>query len=264
MNYLKKLFEEKRREILAVYFTAGYPDVAGTADTVVALAEAGADIVEIGMPFSDPLADGSTIQHSSKVALEQGMTLELLFSHLQGLRQRTRVPLVLMGYLNPVLQFGLERFCQRCREVGVDGLILPDMPLHWYQRHCKTFFEENGLCSIFLVTPQTSNERILQLDDASTGFLYAVSSNSTTGTGDGFGPAQKAYFQRLASMQLKNPVLVGFGISGSEDLELVCGVLHGGVVGSAFIRAQQAGLAPAEFVQNLRGPNTQTHSSKSY
>lgn len=252
MNNLNKLFGKKRENVLAVYFTAGYPKVDGTADTIVELAEAGADIVEVGMPFSDPLADGPTIQQSSKVALDQGMSLVRLFSQLENIRQRTSVPLVLMGYLNPVLQFGLKRFCQRCREVGVDGLILPDMPMDFFEENCKALLEANGLSSIFLVTPQTPDERIRQLDAASTGFLYAVSTNSTTGSSRGFGPEQQAYFQKLAAMNLKNPVLVGFGISTHEDFSTVCRHLNGGVVGSAFIRAQEQGISEKAFVKNLR------------
>ncbi len=255
MNNLKKLFNQKNSGLLAVYFTAGYPEIDGTADTIVQLAKAGADIVEVGMPFSDPLADGPTIQQSSKKALEQGMSIGRLFGQLAGIRARTQVPLVLMGYLNPVLQFGLQRFCKQCREVGVDGLILPDMPLQWHEHNCKSLFEEYDLGSIFLVTPQTSGERIRQLDEASNGFLYAVSTSSTTGGNRGFGPEQQAYFQRLANMNLKNPVLAGFGISTHEDFSTVCRHLNGGVVGSAFIRSQEQGIAAREFIGNLRLPD---------
>lgn len=256
MNNLKKLFRQKNRELLAVYFTAGYPEIDGTVDTILQLDRAGADIVEVGMPFSDPLADGPTIQQSSKKALEQGMSIERLFGQLSGIRAKTQVPLVLMGYLNPVLQFGVERFCRRCQEVGVDGLILPDMPLHWYESNCKSLFWAHGLSSIFLVTPQTSDARIRQLDAATNGFLYAVSSSSTTGGSRGFGPAQKAYFQKLAAMKLKNPTLVGFGISSHEDFSTVCRHLNGGVVGSAFIRSQREGVPAELFVSRLRNPNS--------
>lgn len=253
MNRLEKLFQHKNRNILSVYFTGGYPSPNGTKQTILDLATAGADIVEIGIPFSDPLADGPTIQASSHAALEAGMSLEKLFGQLEGIRSETQMPLVLMGYLNPVLQFGVERFCQRCTEVGVDGVILPDLPLSFYEKNYRLFFEKHDLCPIFLVTPQTSDERIRELDAASRGFLYAVSTASTTGGAGGFGEAQVAYFQRIAKLNLKNPVLVGFGVSDQKAFETVCQHLNGGVVGSAFIRAQEAGTSPNDFVQKIKG-----------
>ena len=251
MNRLEHKFQNKSNNLLAIYFTAGYPSPEGTRQTILDLNAAGADIVEIGMPFSDPLADGPTIQASSKAALENGMSLEKLFTQLEGIRSETDIPLVLMGYLNPVLQFGMERFCQKCLEVGVDGVILPDLPLAFFEKIYRPFFEKYDLCPVFLVTPQTSDERIRQLDAASRGFLYAVSTASTTGGAGGFGEMQTAYFQRLAGLKLKNPVMVGFGISGHAAFETVCSYLNGGVVGSAFIRAQEAGISPKDFVERL-------------
>ncbi len=251
MNHLEHKFNQKSKKLLAIYFTAGYPSPEGTRQTILDLDAAGADIVEIGMPFSDPLADGPTIQASSKAALDNGMSLEKLFRQLDGIRSETDIPLVLMGYLNPVLQFGVERFCQKCSEVGVDGVILPDLPLAFYEKNYRAHFEKYDLCPVFLVTPQTSDERIRELDAASRGFLYAVSTASTTGGAGGFGEAQTAYFQRLADLKLKNPVLVGFGISDHAAFETVCSYLNGGVVGSAFIRAQEAGVSPKEFVKKL-------------
>jgi len=258
MNRLEQLFQQKNSDLLAIYFTAGYPSPDGTRQTILDLAAAGADIVEIGMPFSDPLADGPTIQASSKAALENGMSLEKLFTQLDGIRSGTDIPLVvpplvLMGYLNPVLQFGVERFCQKCRDVGVDGVILPDLPLAFYEKNYQPHFEKYDLCPVFLVTPQTSDERIRQLDAASRGFLYAVSTASTTGGAGGFGETQTTYFQRLANLKLKNPVLVGFGISDHAAFETVCSYLNGGVVGSAFIRAQEAGISPKDFIQKITG-----------
>lgn len=253
MNRLAQLFQQKPQNILAIYFTAGYPSPGGTRQTILDLAAAGADIVEVGMPFSDPLADGPTIQASSKAALENGMSLEKLFTQLDGIRSRTVIPLVLMGYLNPVLQFGVERFCQKCRDVGVDGVILPDLPLAFFEKNYRPHFEKYDLCPVFLVTPQTSDERIRQLDAASRGFLYAVSTASTTGGAGGFGETQTTYFQRLANLKLKNPVLVGFGISDQAAFETACSHLNGGVVGSAFIRAQEAGISPKDFIQKITG-----------
>ncbi len=254
MNRLEQFFQHKNQNILSVYFTAGYPTPDGTRQTILDLAAAGADLVEIGIPFSDPLADGPTIQASSHAALEAGMSLEKLFAQLEGNRSETQMPLVLMGYLNPVLQFGVERFCEKCAETGVDGVILPDLPLAFYEKNYRPFFEKHDLCPIFLVTPQTSDERIRELDEASRGFLYAVSTASTTGGAGGFGEAQMAYFQRIAKLKLKNPVLVGFGISDQTAFETVCEFLNGGIVGSAFIRAQEAGVSASDFVKNLR-PN---------
>ncbi len=253
MNRLEKKLANNPESILSIFFTAGYPSPDGTRKTILDLAAAGADLVEVGIPFSDPLADGPTIQASSHAALENGMSLEKLFGQLEGIRSETEMPIVLMGYLNPVLQFGMERFCQRCAEVGVDGVILPDLPLAFYEKNYAALFEQYDLCPIFLVTPQTSDERIRELDAASRGFLYAVSTASTTGGAGGFGEVQVAYFQRIAKLKLKNPVLVGFGISDKKAFETVCQYLNGGVVGSAFIKAQEAGMAVPDFVNSIKG-----------
>jgi len=252
MNRLEQLFQHKKQHILSIFFTAGYPTPEGTRQTILDLAAAGADLVEVGIPFSDPLADGPTIQASSHAALEKGMSLEKLFAQLEGIRAETQLPLVLMGYLNPVLQYGMERFCEKCAEVGVDGVILPDLPLAFYQKNYAALFAKHDLCPVFLVTPQTSDERIHELDGASRGFLYAVSTASTTGGAGGFSEAQVAYFQRIAKLKLKNPVLVGFGISDKKAFDTVCQYLNGGIVGSAFITAQEQGISEAEFVQRFR------------
>jgi tryptophan synthase alpha chain len=252
MNRLEQLFRHKSAGILSIFFTAGYPTPDGTRQTILDLAAAGADLVEVGIPFSDPLADGPTIQASSHTALENGMSLEKLFAQLEGIRAETEMPLVLMGYLNPVLQFGMERFCERCAAVGVDGVILPDLPQSFYEKNYALLFERHDLCPIFLVTPQTSDERILELDAASRGFLYAVSTASTTGGAGGFNDSQVAYFQRIAKLNIKNPVLVGFGISDKTAFDTVCQYLNGGVVGSAFIRAQEAGISAHDFVEGIR------------
>ncbi len=253
MNRLEKRLANKPNNILSIFFTAGYPAPNGTRQTVLELAAAGADLVEVGIPFSDPLADGPTIQASSHAALENGMSLEKLFAQLEGIRSETEMPLVLMGYLNPVLQFGIEQFCEKCAEVGVDGVILPDLPLAFFQKNYVPLFAQHDLCPIFLVTPQTSDERIRELDAASRGFLYAVSTASTTGGAGGFNASQVAYFQRIAKLKLNNPVLVGFGISDKSAFDTVCQYLNGGVVGSAFIRAQEAGISAHDFVEGIRG-----------
>lgn len=256
MNRLEKLFETRKKDILAVYFTAGYPKLNGTRATALELANAGADIIEFGMPFSDPLADGPTIQQSSKVAMENGMTIHKLFEQLEGIRNEIQVPMLLMGYLNPVLQFGINEFCEACENVGIDGLILPDLPLEYYSKHFKKAFETHDICPVFLVSPQTSEVRIRELDAQCRGFLYAVSTSATTGGQGGFGASQIQYFRRLAGMNLKNPFLVGFGISDSHAFRTVCKYANGGVVGSALIRALKNGNSVDEFVKRIKGDGT--------
>ena len=253
MNRLDNIFQKKKKNILAIYATAGFPNIDDTRRTVLELDAAGADIVEIGMPFSDPLADGSTIQASSQKAIENGMTLKLLFEQLKGIRSETDIPIVLMGYLNPVMVFGVEAFCEKCQEVGVDGLILPDMPMWEFENNYKSIFEKYGLHAIFLVTPQTSDERVKLLDAASGGFLYAVSVSTTTGKSGRFDETQENYFKRLSAMNLKNPVLVGFGIAGPENFNIASENLNGGVVGSAFIRAMEKGERVGDFIGMIRG-----------
>ena len=258
MNRLDKLFSKKRKNTLAIYTTAGFPNIDDTRRIILELDNAGADIVEIGMPFSDPLADGSTIQASSQKAIENGMTLKLLFEQLKGIRQETEIPIVLMGYLNPVMVFGAEAFCKKCQEVGVDGLILPDLPMWEFETIYQPIFKKYGLHAIFLVTPQTSDERVKILDAASGGFLYAVSVSTTTGKSGRFDEAQEAYFKRLSDLNLKNPVLVGFGIAAAENFNIASKYLNGGVVGSAFIRAMEKGESVDGFVKMIKGENTMT------
>ncbi|MEY3050440.1 MAG: hypothetical protein RLY31_225 [Bacteroidota bacterium] len=252
-NRLASLFERKERDILAVYFTAGYPRPDITRDTILRLDAAGADLIEIGIPFSDPLADGPTIQASSKAAIEGGMTLARLFTQLTDIRTQTQIPLVLMGYLNPVLRFGMENFCRRCQECGVDGVILPDMPLAFFLSRYQSMFRRHRINPVFLVTPQTTDERVRALAAATGGFLYAVSMATTTGGTAGLGPAQIAYFKRLTDLRLGKPILAGFGIADHASFRTACESLQGAVVGSAFIRAQEMGVPPAEFVSRLRG-----------
>lgn len=232
---LQSLFAAKR-DILNIYFTAGFPQLHDTVRIIKALSAAGVDMIEIGMPFSDPLADGPTIQQSSQQALDNGMGLRLLFEQLKDIRQHTDVPLLLMGYLNPVIQFGVENFCRAAQEAGIDGLILPDLPMHEYLSEYKPMFERYGLSNIFLITPQTAEARIRQIDELSQkGFIYMVSSASTTGAKQGFSDEQRSYFARIAAMQLKSPKLIGFGISDKTTFQGACQYAEGAIIGSAFI-----------------------------
>jgi len=255
MNRIDKLFHEKKSDILTIYYTAGFPQKDATVPILETLAQNGVDLVEIGMPFSDPLADGETIQRSSEIALKNGMTTQLLFEQLQNIRQKVQIPLVLMGYLNPVLQFGVENFCQKCAEVGIDGLILPDLPLQEYEQEYKDLFEKYNLYPIFLITPQTSEARIRKIDSLSKGFIYVVSQASTTGTKLGVSESQEAYFQRIKAMNLKNPLQIGFGISDAESFQKACQYAQGAIIGSAFIKYIQerndTSEATAEFVKNI-------------
>ncbi|WP_373514687.1 tryptophan synthase subunit alpha [Persicitalea sp.] len=240
MNRIEALFALQPSGNLNVYFTAGFPQVGDTRRVLSALQESGADLVEIGMPYSDPVADGETIQLSNQQALENGMTVRLLLEQLEEMREDgITMPVLLMGYVNPVIQFGIERFCQKCAEVGVDGLILPDMPMDVYLNEYKTIFEKHGLLNIFLVTPQTSEARIRQIDEMSTGFIYTVSSASVTGSQSGVSDNMEAYFDRIDAMQLRNPRLIGFGIKDNATFEKACNYAQGAIIGSAFIRVLQ-------------------------
>ena len=211
MSRLQDLFSRKQKKILNIYCTAGFPRLNSTTAVLQALQESGADIIEIGMPYSDPLADGEVIQASSAVALQNGMTLEILFNQLQNVRTDIQLPIILMGYMNPILQFGIEKFCAKAKEVGVDGVILPDLPMYEFETIYKPLFDSNDLKFIFLVTPETGEERIRKIDSLCSGFLYAVSSSSTTGKNKAI-EGQESYFKKLQQMNLNNPVLVGFGI----------------------------------------------------
>ncbi len=258
MNNITRLFETKKNDILNVYFTAGYPNIDDTVTILRALDEAGADLVEIGMPYSDPVADGETIQQSNQIALDNGMTVKLLFEQLAGIReQNINVPILLMGYVNPVLQYGVEAFCKKCQEVGVDGLILPDMPASVYEDEYKAIFDQYGILNIFLITPQTSEARIRHIDSISSGFIYMVSSASTTGAKSSISTDQEAYFTRVNEMGLKNPRLIGFGISDNETFKKAASQSAGAIIGSAFIKViSQATDLVGEvkaFVNMVRG-----------
>ncbi|MDJ1497908.1 tryptophan synthase subunit alpha [Cytophagaceae bacterium DM2B3-1] len=256
-NRIIQLFEQKKNDILNVYFTAGFPQLEDTRLILQTLADAGADIIEIGMPYSDPVADGPTIQASNDKSLENGMSLKKLFEQLEGIRQYTQVPILLMGYLNPVVQYGVERFCEKCQEIGVDGLILPDLPMYEYLDSYKSVFEKNNLLNIFLITPQTSESRIRQIDEVSKGFIYMVSSASITGAKSGIAEEQEVYFKRVQQMKLANPTLIGFGISNHSSFTKACQYANGAIIGSAFIKVleQSNDLKTdiTDFVQGIKG-----------
>ena len=231
---LQKLDEDKK--LLSIYFTAGYPNIDDTVTIIKNLEKSGVDMIEIGLPFSDPLADGPTIQASSTQALQNGMTSKLLFEQLKDIRESVSIPLIIMGYFNPILQYGVEAFCKKCKAIGIDGLIIPDLPVDVYHSDYKTTFETYSLINVFLITPQTSNERIHDIDSVSNGFIYMVSSASTTGAKSGFGDEQTQYFERIASMNLKNPQIVGFGISNNDTFTQATSHAKGAIIGSAFIK----------------------------
>ncbi|MFN3784713.1 MAG: tryptophan synthase subunit alpha [Spirosomataceae bacterium] len=239
MNKIVRMFEQVKEPVLNIYFTAGFPALDDTRKVLAAIQNGGAHIAEIGMPYSDPIADGETIQQSNQVALENGMTLAILFEQLQGMRSEISIPVVLMGYLNPVVQFGVENFCKKCQEVGVDGLILPDLPMDEYYEEYKPIFDAYGLLNIFLITPQTSEERIKRIDEISEGFIYMVSSASVTGATSGISSAMETYFNRVNKLNLRNPRLIGFGIKDSESFHKASEFAAGAIIGSQFIRVLQ-------------------------
>ncbi|GAA4748458.1 tryptophan synthase subunit alpha [Flavisolibacter ginsenosidimutans] len=240
MSRIKNLFERKKERVLNVYCTAGFPQADSTLNVMKALQENGADLIELGMPYSDPLADGPVIQASSTKALQAGMTIAKLFEQLKDFRKEISVPVVLMGYLNPLLQYGFEKFCATASEVGIDGLIIPDIPMFEYENEYAAVVKKHGLDFVFLVTPETSEERIKKLDNLSTGFLYAVSSSSITGSDKDFSPVE-TYLQRLKELKLKNPILVGFGIKDKATFDTACKYANGAIIGSAYIKAVENG-----------------------
>lgn len=234
MNRINQKLQEDKK-VLSIYFTAGFPKLNDTVSIIQELEKNDVDMIEIGLPFSDPLADGPIIQESSTIAIENGMTTSLLFEQLKEIRKTVQIPLIIMGYFNPMLQFGMEKFCQKCAEVGIDGLIIPDLPLQIYETEYKTIFEKYNLKNIFLITPQTSLERMLQIDAISDSFIYMVSSAAVTGSQSGFGTEQLEYFKRIAKMNLRNPQIIGFGIKDLTTLNQATEFQKGAIIGSAFI-----------------------------
>lgn len=255
-NRISALFEQRNERLLNVYFTAGFPHLDDTRTVLRGLQDAGVDLVEIGMPYSDPVADGETIQQSNGVALENGMSIKTLFAQLAGCREEITVPILLMGYINPVLQYGVENFCRMCRQVGVDGVILPDLPLDLFLAEYAAIFREYGILNVHLITPQTTDERIRFIDQESDGFIYMVSSASITGSVKGISDGMRAYFERIQAMNLRNPRLIGFGISDQETFDTASQYANGAIVGSAFIRHLQDHGTSVEsirsFVQTIR------------
>ena len=231
----KKMISEEK--LLSIYFTAGYPSINDTVKIIEDLERNGVDMIEIGLPFSDPLADGPTIQKSSTAALQNGMTTEKLFTQLKDIRETISIPLIIMGYFNPMLQYGVEAFCAKCKAVGIDGCIIPDLPVEVYQKDYQAIFEKYGLINVFLITPQTSEKRIRFIDSVSKGFIYMVSSASVTGSGQGFGNAQTNYFDRISKLKLNNPQVVGFGIKDAKSFQQATKTAKGAIIGSAFIQS---------------------------
>ena len=254
MNRIDKLFADKPKGVLSIFCTAGYPQLDDTMTVLQSLQEQGVDMIELGMPYSDPLADGPVIQQSNQQAIANGMNMVLLFEQLKNMRQTMQIPVLLMGYLNPVLQFGMEKFCLAASAVGVDGLIIPDLPIYEYENEYQFLFEKYGLHIVFLVTPETSDDRIRKIDGLSKGFLYAVSTSAITGGSKDLS-GQSAYFKRLSSMQLKNPVMVGFGIKNKADFDLTTQFASGAIIGTAYIRALAKGgdvkAITKEFINNV-------------
>lgn len=250
MNKIDQLLNKKQDNLLSVYFTAGFPTLNKTAGIIDELEEAGADLIEIGIPFSDPIADGPVIQYSNNVAIENGITLELIFDQLKDVKQAGKVPKILMGYFNPVLKFGVQRFCEQCADVGVDGIIIPDLPLLEYQHHYQKIFEQFGIHFIFLVSPQTSEERLKEIEKLSTAFIYAVSTNSTTGGAVDF-DMQSEYFNFLKT-NINKPFLIGFGVNNKKSFKKACSFANGAIIGSAFIKALSEKKDIKDFIQQIK------------
>jgi tryptophan synthase alpha chain len=257
MNRIQNLFKEKKANILSVFYTAGFPRLNDTVSIAKSLEDAGVDLIEIGIPFSDPVADGPTIQESNKIALDNGMNVKLLLEQVKEIRKNVKMPIILMGYLNPVMQYGVEKFVKDAAAAGVDGLILPDMPFYEYEEIYKKSFEAVNLSNTFLISPTTSEERIRKIDGASDGFVYAVAASSTTGAKSDFSEEQTSYFNKLKSLNLKNPYLIGFGISNRATFSTACKFGSGAIVGSAFVNLLKASSNIdgdiKSFVKSLKG-----------
>ena len=240
MNRINKLFQKKNKKILSIYFTAGYPKINDTVDIIKALDKNGVDMIEVGIPFSDPIADGPIIQNSSTIAIKNGMNMSLLFDQLKNIRSTTQIPIILMGYINPIIQFGYDKFVDKLIECGIDGVILPDLPLLEYKKELKPFFDKNNISFISLISPNTSIERVKEIDQISDGFLYVVSSSSITGKNNLFDLNQIKYFNSLNNILLKNPKIIGFGISDKKSFDIACNYSNGAIIGTKFINSLDA------------------------
>ena len=253
MNRIDKKLKEEGK-LLSIYFTAGFPNLNDTADIIIKLQESGVDMIEIGLPFSDPLADGPTIQDSSMSAINNGMNTDILFNQLKDIRDRVSIPLIIMGYFNPILQYGVEKFCKKCNEIGIDGLIIPDLPIDYYIENYKSIFEQNKLYNMFLIAPQTSDERIRKIDSISKGFIYMVSSSSITGSKNSFSSEQINYFERIEKMNLNTPRIIGFGVGNKETFNATVNYSKGAIIGSAFIKnLHENGIDSIDsFIKSIR------------
>ena len=240
MNRINKLFQKKNKKILSIYFTAGYPRINDSVDIIKALDKNGVDMIEVGIPFSDPIADGPIIQNSSTIAIKNGMSLSLLFDQLKNIRSTTQIPIILMGYINPIIQFGYDKFVDKLIECGIDGVILPDLPLLEYKKELKPFFDKNNISFVSLISPNTSIERVKEIDQISDGFLYVVSSSSITGQNNLFDANQIKYFNSLNNIFLKNPKIIGFGISDKKSFDIACNYSNGAIIGTKFINSLDA------------------------
>lgn len=236
-NRIIELFKNKKKDVLTIYFTAGFPALQDTTRILKALEKAGVDMIEIGIPYSDPLADGPVIQESGAKALENGMSIKVLFEQLKDIRKEVSLPILFMGYFNPILQYGVENFCAKSNEIGIDGLIVPDLPMYQYKEEYKNVFDVNNLSNVFLVTPQTSNERLKVIDELASGFIYVVSTNSTTGNNAKKIEDNQAYFERIQQVNLKNPTLIGFNVKDNASFQNASTYSNGAIIGSAFIKA---------------------------
>lgn len=248
MSKLTKLFKEKSNKLCSVYFTSGYPQLNDTATVVKSLEAAGIDFLEVGLPYSDPMADGPTIQESSSVALKNGINLDVIFDQLETIKDEINIPLIAMGYFNQMVRYGSEKFCQKCQSVGIETLVLPDMPMLEYEQTYKAMFAKYGLSNVFLITPQTSKERILKIDEMTDAFIYVVASSSITGAKGTISEEQIAYFNRIKSYGLKSTLIAGFGISSKDTFDTVCEHVNGAIIGSAFVK-----YVGANGVENIEG-----------
>lgn len=252
MNRINQLFKNKQKDILSIYFTAGFPQLNDTCEVIRELQANGIDLIEIGIPFSDPMADGPTIQDSGTIALRNGMTLKVLFDQLRNIRKNVAIPLIMMGYLNPVMQYGFENFCRKCAETGIDGVIIPDLPFNDYINEYKPVADKYDIKVIMLITPETSDERIRLIDNHTDGFIYMVSSASTTGAQKNFDDKKQEYFRRINGMNLRNPRLIGFGISNKATLEAAQQNASGAIIGSKFITLLKESANVKEAVKALK------------
>ena len=253
MNRIDKKLN-KEGKLLSIYFTAGYPSLNDTEEIIIKLEESGVDMIEIGLPFSDPLADGPTIQDSSTEAIKNGMNSKVLFDQLKNIRSKVSIPLIIMGYFNPILQYGVKSFCEKCSEIGIDGLIIPDLPINYFETNYKSIFKDNGLHNMFLIAPQTSQERIRYIDKISNGFIYMVSSSSVTGSKNSFDSNQLAYFSDIKEMNLSSKRIIGFGVGNKETFKTAVQYSKGAIIGSAFIKhLKLKGINSIdEFIKSIR------------